>query len=48
MLMASPTCGKCGGTTFSGSTRSYNGVKLVLVYCATCGNVVGAASKQSN
>ena len=43
--MAIPTCGNCGGTTFSASSRTYVGVPLVLIYCTARGAVTGAVNK---
>ncbi len=45
--MATPTCSKCGSTSFYSSKRNFEGTHVLLIYCTKCGTVVGAATAKS-
>lgn len=43
--LVEPKCPHCKGTEISATTRTRAGVKFALIYCSTCGAILGAASK---
>lgn len=41
-----PCCPKCGKKEFSAMTKTFLGTKLVMIYCKSCGAVLGFANKK--
>lgn len=45
---ARPNCPRCKGTVFLADGRSFSNTAGVLIYCQSCGAVIGWGPKLSN
>lgn len=36
-----PKCPKCEGQNFSTQTTTYNKIPAIIIYCGSCGSVLG-------